>query len=691
MNTEFIRANGKQPSSDFSFSTPVTFTAAADGEAKGPPKFSMVAYTGGEMNVSAFNVPVVVEMSGIEGIDKSRPILLNHDFQQIVGHSTRIAVEGKNLVAEGMVSGSGSAANEVTAAGKNGFPWQASIGARVIERKFVASGETVTVNNQTFKGPLIVATRSRLGEISFVALGADENTSARIAASQQQGVPMNFEQWLKAKGFDIATLNEAQRATLEAAYNAEQTGDVKSGTDTVKASAGNDTIQAGNGNDWLKDRREAEAKEIDRINAIRKTCAGKHGDIEAKAIREGWTADKVDLEVLRAERPKAPAAGSGKPEMNNNIIEAAVCLGGGMREEKAIKAFGEQAVTAAAQRFNRGIGLQEMLLIAAAANGYSGRMTINAGNLRDVLEHAFIRAEGFSTLSVPGILSNTANKFLLESFNAVEATWREISYVKPAKDFKTMTSYRLTGDFTFVQIAPDGEITHGTVGEETYTNQANTYARMFAITRQDIINDDLGALTQIPQRIGRGAALKLNGVFWTAFLDNSTFFTSGRANYISGGTTALGSAGLAAAVTAFLKLKDSDGNPLGLNPDRLLLPPDLAVTGDELYQSTNVNTGGSATTAKVPNKNVFAGRYRPIVSQYLSNTNYTGYSTTAFYLFGDPAGIAPMEVAFLNGVETPTVESSDADFNTLGIQMRGYFDFGVAKKDYLAGIKSAGA
>jgi hypothetical protein len=46
-----------------------------------------------------------------------------------------------------------------------------------------------------------------------------------------------------------------------------------------------------------------------------------------------------------------------------------------------------------------------------------------------------------------------------------------------------------------------------------------------------------------------------------------------------------------------------------------------------------------------------------------------------------------MEVAFLNGVQSPIVETAEADFHTLGIQMRGYFDFGVAKAEYLAGMK----
>jgi hypothetical protein len=60
-------------------------------------------------------------------------------------------------------------------------------------------------------------------------------------------------------------------------------------------------------------------------------------------------------------------------------------------------------------------------------------------------------------------------------------------------------------------------------------------------------------------------------------------------------------------------------------------------------------------------------------------------------LFRAKAVYAAMVVSFLNGQQSPVVESADADFNTLGIQFRGYHDFGVDKAEYVAGVKSKGA
>ena len=73
-------------------------------------------------------------------------------------------------------------------------------------------------------------------------------------------------------------------------------------------------------------------------------------------------------------------------------------------------------------------------------------------------------------------------------------------------DFKQVTSYRLNGAFAYDEIGPAGELKAGDVSEESFTNQVKTYGKMFSVTRQDIINDDLGALSALPTRIGRGAA-----------------------------------------------------------------------------------------------------------------------------------------------------------------------------------------
>jgi len=299
-----------------------------------------------------------------------------------------------------------------------------------------------------------------------------------------------------------------------------------------------------------------------------------------------------------------------------------------------------------------------------------------------------VAAAGTSTISISGILSNVANKFLLEGFYHVERTWRNICATRNVRDFKTVTSYRLTGTDQYEKVAPGGELKHGTLGNESYTNQADTYGLVLNIDRRDIINDDLGAITSVPRKLGRGSGLKINDVFWTEFMANSAFFATGNNNYISGATTVLSIGGLTKAEQTFMDQVDSDGKPIGTMPAILLVPTALSAVASQLNKSLELRDTTAST--KYPVANPHAGRFRAETSRYLSNSSYTGYSSAAWYLLADPADLAAIEVAFLNGQEAPTIETADADFNTLGIKMRGYHDFGVALQDKRAGVKSKG-
>ena len=90
--------------------------------------------------------------------------------------------------------------------------------------------------------------------------------------------------------------------------------------------------------------------------------------------------------------------------------------------------------------------------------------------------------------------------------------------------------YRLIGKDQYELVALGGEISSGTLGEEKYTNKADTYGLMLAIDRRDFINDDLGAITTVPRKLGRGSGLKINDVFSTKFLNNAAFFAAGNKN-----------------------------------------------------------------------------------------------------------------------------------------------------------------
>ncbi|HPM24941.1 MAG TPA: hypothetical protein PLP66_13620, partial [Phycisphaerae bacterium] len=451
--------------------------AAVEGDAPAIPRFTMLAYTGEPMHVEGWRYPVVVDLEGLSIPSQRRPVRFGHSMYAGVGHTERIAIESGRLIAEGVVSRETAVAREVVASGKRGFPWQASIGAQVAQADFVRAGKSVTVNGRTFDGPLYVARRTVLGEFSFVDLGADGGTTATIAAQQQEN--------------DVMDDNTDTPVTQTDESNPTVTPEPPRAGPTD----GNGTEANPSVNPATEIRAQALA-ESKRIAAIRRICGSRLPQIEEQAIAEGWTEEKTELEKLRASRPKAPAIHVASDTMSGQVLEAACMLTG--KVTKIDELYDEQTLDAASRRFRGGIGLQELLLEAARANGYTGW---NFRDSREVLRCAFGQSlqAGFSTIDIGGILSNVANKFLLEGFFSVERTWRNLCAVRNVSDFKTVTSYRLIGKDQYEQVAPGGELKHGTLGEQAYTNKADTYGLLLSLDRRDIINDDLGAITTVPR------------------------------------------------------------------------------------------------------------------------------------------------------------------------------------------------
>jgi hypothetical protein len=146
---------------------------------------------------------------------------------------------------------------------------------------------------------------------------------------------------------------------------------------------------------------------------------------------------------------------------------------------------------------------------------------------------------------------------------------------------------------------------------------------------------------------------------------------------------------LTAAELLFLEQTDPDGNPLALSAGSLLVPPALKVQAELLMSSLKVNETTTANKPK-PTDNPHAGKFGVVMSTYLSNAALSGASAKAWYLLANPADLPVIEVAFLNGKKQPTVERAEADFNVLGVQFRGYFDFGMALQEYRGGVKMKG-
>jgi len=129
-----------------------------------------------------------------------------------VGHTEEITVVDGQLLAEGIISRGTPFAQEVVLSSRNGFPWQASMGTSVLATEFLPKGESAEVNGQLIEGPASIARKSVIDEISFVPLGADNKTTASVAARKAE-----------KKGREMPELKE-RRAALIQAHGERHTG-----------------------------------------------------------------------------------------------------------------------------------------------------------------------------------------------------------------------------------------------------------------------------------------------------------------------------------------------------------------------------------------------------------------------------------------------------------------------------------
>ncbi len=118
--------------------------------------------------------------------------------------------------------------------------------------------------------------------------------------------------------------------------------------------------------------------------------------------------------------------------------------------------------------------------------------------IRAALQPAMIRATGFDTFSLPGTLSNLANKTLLNAYRSFPSIAKQLARVLNVRDFKVAAGMRVTGEARLEKIGKNGEIVHGFLDESVFSYQLETFAKTFGISRQDLVNDDFGAWPRPP-------------------------------------------------------------------------------------------------------------------------------------------------------------------------------------------------
>ena len=623
----------RQYPSDIRLRASIDITAAADG--KKLPSFKMVAYTGGVMRIPGWPSPIVIGLAGLTIPAQSLPILRDHDPSKIVGHAT-VAKERGRLVAYGTVSATTAAALEFVSSAKNGFPWQASIGASAVEGKvtFVGKGKEVRANGKTFKAErrgLYYVQEAELREISVVAAGADSATEVNVAA-KQTGTQDSLE-----------------------------------------------NIMENNENNTVDEIRAEAAAESKRIAAIRKACKGDFPDIEAKAIEEGWDVTRTELEVIRAERPKAPNAIIPDHKGATGDVLAAACLSCWGHGDLAAKTYGERV----AQR-GEDLRCRSLVDLAASCLAAEGRPVPRGTS-------SVIQA-GFSTMSLPVALGSSAEKLMLAAYADSPQSWRSFAKIVSVSNFRSKSLLRPTFLRAADPVGRTGLLTHTSVTEEVVSIKAETYGQVLSVSRQDIYDDDAGVFVEAAIQLGKNCGRALNDLIWRiVLLNDGDFFHGDNGNYMSGGTSALGVESLAAAIAAMLNQRDVSGRSIDIRPKVLCVSPSLEMEARQLLVSSSMARYTSDELDNRPQGNPFAD-LQLLVEPRIENKSLIETASGKTWVLFAGSGDSPVAVAFLDARETPTLESFglSAEVGALQFSWRGYFDFGVAMVDPRAAVLSVG-
>lgn len=287
------------------------------------------------------------------------------------------------------------------------------------------------------------------------------------------------------------------------------------------------------------------------------------------------------------------------------------------------------------------------------------------------------------------ILLDIAGKSVLLGWEEAPETFQKWTKKGQLSDFKTSARVGL-GEFPSLrEVRPGAEYKHITLSDRGETIALATYGELFAITRQAIINDDLSLLSDVPYKMGMAARATIGDLVYAVLTsppkmrDGKALFHADRKNLVTGAGSELSIASLIAGKTAMASQKtQTEGGKartLNIRPAYVLTPVALEDKANQLINS-----------ASVPGADVNSGIINPIrgFAEVIGEPRLDDSSATEWYMAAKQGGDT-IEVAYLNGIDTPYVEQENG-FSVDGVRSKVRIDAGVAPLDYRGLYKSAG-
>ena len=608
-------------------------------------------------------VDEILLMDGLE-LPKSRqvPVLDSHSrdgASSVLGSYREMKTDKNQLTGRVFFSSVAEAESPMTKV-KEGHMTDFSAGYRVIESEWVPKGETTKIKGRSFSGPVSVVTRWRIKELSLVPIGADENATARSQPKEnhKEKKVMNeaFRKQLEELGLPVTATEDEAYAFARERMRPIPPKNPPPDPDAIRI--------------------EAEKKERSRVSEIEAMCRlYQFPGMASDLIREGTPMDSAREAVLKAVNAReAEKELSRKYHISLGIDETdrfrqaatdGMLLRSGMKVEKPSSGALDL----------RGFTLVEMARLCLEKAGKRP-----FGNVMEMVGRAL------TTSDLPYLLANVANKALFDGWEMAEETWSIWCGVGSVSDFKTQYSPRVSEASDLAEIPESAPYTYGKLTEAQESYSILTYGKLFAVTRQAIINDDLSALTNIPRSHGESAARKIGDLAYAVLTANAAmgdgivlFHATDHDNIGTGGVPSETTLAEAIKLMKLQKNLQTLQN-LNIRPEFFIAPVTLEGSA-EIFFNSNQFAGGleSATRA-----NPYAGtRFTRIYEARLDAS-----STTAWYLAARRGRTVVMY--FLNGVQAPYLETREG-WTVDGVEYKVRIDAGAKAMDWRGLVKNAGA
>ncbi|MEA5034024.1 prohead protease/major capsid protein fusion protein [Cloacibacillus evryensis] len=624
-----------------------------------------------------------------EAVDLSRlseigVALFNHDADRVIGRLEDVRIDRESRKGKCRVLfDEDERSDEIFQKVKSGTLRGVSVGFRVYQWEEVPADG---VSREGIEGPAWIARRWEPYEISIVSCPADKTVgigrSINNNEERDDSAVNEFREQILGTFRDLAA-KKIQRAAFEetirsilAGVDDEEAPEAMRFVKEMREAAGLEAQpepqQSGNNGVNL----EAERARATEIMAI---CGKYHVPQEeaARYVSEGLSVEAVCRSILTAQAEGTSGVSTGRSvsigEDGREKFRSAARDGLRMRLGKRSDKFAPGA-----EDF-RGIKLSNLARECVERNGESVSYRDNEDD---------IAKRAFATSDFPIIMTDLARVTLLDAYNEAPTTWQRWCGTGSASDFKEQHKVRF-GEMPLLEpILEGGEYKMADLMETKDSFSIGTFGKKFALTRKAIINDELGAFARIPQLFGSASARTIEQTVYKLLFSNPVIGEDGKtlfhANHgnLAGTASALGIASLSAARIAMRRQtglrKDAENKvQLNLTPKYLLISPELETLARQiLYSDTDI----TATNPGVINP--FKGVFEPVVIPHITDWSW--------YLAASASEIDTVEVAFLNGQQSPTIEQMPG-WNTDGMEYKVRVDFGVWCYEYRGMYKNAGA